>query len=515
MAKNKIYYDYIESNPSLLPFFTSLPKDFLTKLRNKDFLSKYLHKKTSTTPQFNIVSGQQPGIFGGPLYTFYKIIALSKLTKMLTNEFKINVKPYFWVHSWDHDWEEACSINFLTYDYQILSVICPPFEEEKGKLLCKISLDKKTILSQIEKIFLNIKNSDFTPILKEKIINILNTSSNLSEWSSLLLKYFFSHSAEMSIFEPHQQPNFDILTEIISIAITNHQELYEKLSKTTLELEKLNYKPQVHKSPQDAFFFIEENGKRTKVLYQNSNFISVQSGKIWTKHDLLNILRYEPERFTPNLITRCIYQQMLLNPIIYIAGPAEVAYWAQLKDLFDTFSLPMPIIYPRPRIILLPTKVKKWLVEFGINNLSNLFQDENNFDLTLSNLLTTSSSQIIQVTEKVREEVKERFLPRLYSILKGNFSSIQEFEKNYSDSANKIVHEIEKLITKLSRASAQKNEEIQQKGIKIRNVLFPNKTYQERFFSPIPFLSEYGLEVLKIIEETIDIKNPNFQEVVL
>lgn len=513
MTKNKIYLDYIKSNPTLSPFYTALPKEFDAKLKDNLFLSKYLPQKMSPSNHFNIVSGQQPAILGGPLYTYYKIISLSKLSKILFTEFNIQVKPYFWVHSWDHDWEEVCKINFLTYDYQILTITYTPPKEDQGKPLNNLPIDKQYFTYQIEKLFLNIKNSDFTIQLKEEIIQTLNSSSNLSEWSTILLKKFFSHIPHIYFFEPHKQPNFKILIEIISQTITNHKELHQKLSKTTQELAKLNYKPQVHKSEKDAFFFLEENGKRSKILYEDNNFISSQSGNRWTKNELLHILKYEPEKFTPNLITRCIYQQMVLSPIIYIAGPAEIAYWAQLKDLFETFSLPMPIIYPRPHILLIPPKIRKWLLELNIDT-SIITQDENSIYPLLSNL-SPLPPEVEELRENVKKEFHDTFIVKLHSLLMRYFSNLPEFEKIYTESTNRMANEVDKLISKLNRQALQRNEEINQKITNIRNVLYPNKTHQERFFSPISFFSEYGLKLLQTVEDIIDIKNSGTQEVEL
>ncbi|MCX8064821.1 MAG: bacillithiol biosynthesis cysteine-adding enzyme BshC [Candidatus Hydrogenedentes bacterium] len=513
MHKNKIYEDYINSDSALSDFFSVLPKDFNKKLKDISFLSLYSSKSTDSFTKFTIVSGQQPAIFGGPLYTYYKIIALKKLAKFLSDDFNIDIQPIFWVHSWDNDWEEACVANFLTYDYKIFTVKYIPNEEDKGKALHKITLNKPYLASQIEEAFLRVKSSDFTEILKKEIKNLLDYSSNLSDWSTILLKYFFSNFNDVAIFEPHIQPNFTLLSEVIVRAIENHEQLYMILEKTSQNLLELKYKPQVHKSKTDAFFFIEENNKRTKVFYDEGFFISDCSQKKWTKSELLSILKYEPERFTPNLITRCIYQQMLLNPIIYIAGPAEVAYWAQLKGIFDFYSLPMPVIYPRPRIVLIPPKINKWLSDLGIKT-TDILQNKNLLTNYFEYYFNTSV-EINDLVSDVLSDLNEKFLPKIYQTLKEKFLHISELDKFYSSSVERINEEITKLIQKLCKLSKQKDNQVNTRITCIKNTLFPNDNYQERFFTPISFFSELGLEILKVIEDKTDIKSFGVQGIEL
>lgn len=511
MHENKIYEDYINSSSKLSDFFMVLPKDFASKLRESNFISQYTLSKPIC--RLTIVSGQQPAIFGGPLYTYYKVISLSKLSELLVNEFGINAQPIFWVHSWDSDWEEVCVANFLTYDYDIYSVKYIPDDEDKGKLLYKISLNKTYLDCEIDKIFLNIKNSDFTGTLKEEIKVLLNNSSNLSEWSTNLLRYFFANFKDLTIFEPHREPNYTLLSNVLVRAIEDHEELYTKFEKTSLELLKLKYKPQVHKSIRDVFFFIEENEKRTKLIYDDGYFFSTNTGRKWTKSELSSMLKNEPERFTPNLITRCIYQQMLLNPVIYIAGPAEVAYWAQLKDIFEYYSLPMPLIYPRPRVLIIPFKVNKWLSELGIH-ISELL----NSGANLTNYLdhsTKISTEPQEILGEIYAELRETCLPRIHSMLKEKFPNLSEVDKIYSELERKIQNEVTKTIHNLYKLSKQKNEQLDLKISRIKNTLFPQGTYQERVFSPISFFSEYGLEILQEIEKNINIKDFNFQGVVI
>ncbi|MGC9054849.1 MAG: bacillithiol biosynthesis protein BshC, partial [Candidatus Hydrogenedens sp.] len=281
--------------------------------------------------------------------------------------------------------------------------------------------------------------------------------------------------------------------------IDNHSLLFEHFNKTTSLLKETGYKPQVHKLPDNAFFFLEENNYRSRLKFHDGVFYSEISKRKYAVSEIKRILHYEPERFSPNLLLRCIYQQMIFPVVVYVGGPAEVAYWAQLKDLFLFFNLPMPIVYPRKRLILLPSKIKKWLSELNIN-VYNLPQIYNNIKDNKSFVISDSLNSEIEKTKIKFIDNAMSFFDNLITIF--NDKSLDNYRKTY---LSKMEFEAQRLIDNFTKLQRNKNEIFQKHLTHILNTIYPNSLEQERFFSPFSFIPEYSHDFIKMIMNKTDV----------
>ncbi len=495
---NNLFTDFLLSREELRELYHWLPIDGIEKIN--DIVNQYNYTVRNGFKIPLILTGQQPAVFGGPLYTFYKIITSLKLSRVLKLQYRSETLPMFWVHSWDHDWKEACSINFLSYNYEILPFLFNPDTGEKGKSLYKLKIDKQYIQEKILDIFNKIRGSEFTNFWREFLINSLVENDTLSDWAVHILKKVFE-GENIKWFEPHKTKDFKILKQVIEISIESHQLLFEKFNKTNDLIKKLGYKPKVHKLPENAFFFLEEENYRNKIQFENGTFYSEISKKTYTKSEMMNILNYEPERFSPNILLRCIYQQMLFPCVVYVGGPAEVAYWAQLKDLFSLFNLSVPIIYPRNRFILLPLKIRKWLADLNIDiyDLSKINDSVENTNFFFG---SDSQKKEIEIIKMKFIDSANLFFNSLFNVFSDN--SLYNYRKKF---LLKIDIESQKLIELFLKSKKNKNEIYQKHLYYIKNTLFPNGNDQERFFSPFSFIPEYGSDFIKILKDKTDINN--------
>lgn len=492
---NNLFWDFLSSKEDLREFYSWLPADGMDKIYRTINTSSQKNKDVIPV----IITGQQPAVFGGPLYTIYKIITSLRLSSHLNDVYGYETQTIFWVHSWDHDWEEVCSINFLTYKYEILSFSFTPEIIERGKPLYRLPLDKNYIRQQTIEIFRNIKGSEFSDIWCKFLLDSISDNDNLSDWAIYILKRIFNNGS-LTFFEPHKTTDYKQFQNLIEIAIDNHPLLFNRFNKTNTSLKQLGYKPQVHKVPENAFFFLDENGYRSKIKFQNGNFFSEVSHKEYSVSEIKKILNNEPERFSPNLLLRCIYQQMIFPCVIYVGGPAEVAYWAQMKDLFSFFDLSMPIIYPRCRLILLPSKIKKWLSEINVE-VDNLPQ--------IHNKIKSDNLALMSITQKNEiEKAKNKFINSAVEFF-NNLSTIfndKDFDNQQKTYLSKIEIEAQKLIETFVKSQKNKNEIYQKHLYCILNTIFPNTSEQERVFSPFSFIPEFGDDFIKKIMNRIDIE---------
>lgn len=494
---NNLFKDFLFSKEQLRTFYSWLPADGIDKIH--ETIREYSSIKQNSTPV--VITGQQPAVFGGPLYTLYKIITSLKLSSYLNNNYGDKIQPVFWVHSWDHDWEEVCSTNFLTYKYEVIPFSYTPETGDRGKSLYRLSLDKNYLQRHILDIFKNIKGSEFASTWRDFLLDSVLRNNNLSDWAIAILKQIFREE-NLIYFEPHKITDFKLLQHIIEVSIDNHPLLFNEFNKTCNVLKNMGYKPQVHKVAENAFFFLDEGGFRSRIRVQNGKFYSEVSQKEYSVLEMKEILRNEPERFSPNLLLRCIYQQMFFPCLIYVGGPAEVAYWAQMKGLFSFFKLPMPIVYPRCRFILLPQKIKKWLSEINIfvDDLSQIYN--NKIKLENVSFISDEQKSEIEIARNKFIDSARDFFEDLTKIFKEN-SLVNEQITFLS----KIETEVNKWVTFFEKTQKNKNEKLQKHLHYILNTIFPNGNEQERFFSPFSFIPEYGNDFVKMIMNKVDIDN--------
>lgn len=491
---NSLFKDFLFSKEELRPFYSWLPVDGIDKIHKT--VSEYSQTDQNIIPV--IVTGQQPAVFGGPLYTLYKIITSLKLSLYLNNTYGDKIQPVFWVHSWDHDWKEVCSINFLSYKYEIISFFYTPKTVDRGKSLYRLALDKNYFQQHILEIFKNIKGSEFLSTWREFLLDSILRNDNLSDWAVNILKHIFTEE-NLIFFEPHKITDFKLLQHLMEVAIDHHPLLFNEFNKTYTLLKNIGYKPQVHKVAENAFFFLDENGFRSRIKVQNGKFYSEVFQREYSALEMKKILSNEPERFSPNLLLRCIYQQMLFPCLIYVGGPAEVAYWAQMKDLFSFFKLPMPIVYPRCRFILLPQKIKKWLSEINIcaDDLPKIY---NKIKLEDISFISDSQKSEIEIARIKFIESARDFFKGLTKIFNDN--SLENEQRTF---LSKIETETYKLVTFFEKTQRNKNEKLQKHLHYILNTIFPNGNEQERFFSPFSFIPEYGNDFIKMMINRADI----------
>ncbi|MEW6062083.1 MAG: bacillithiol biosynthesis cysteine-adding enzyme BshC [Bacteroidota bacterium] len=445
---------------------------------------------------FAVVTGQQLGLFTGPLYTIYKAITAVKLAEKLTNEFPdYNFVPVFWLEGEDHDFDEINKVKFINSTNEFTAVEYFPGGKVQEKNLTatgNIRVDG-SIEGFLSTVITALPQTEYSTALAETM------RGYYKEGISLLHAFtgFFNHIYEDSglIFLNSNHPEFKkLLSPLFYKEIESNSETSKLVIQKSAELEE-RYHAQV-KAKAVNLFMSYKGGRHLIEPSESGDYFLRNTRQRYTKDELLSIATNTPELFSPNVVLRPLCQDTLLPTIEYVAGPAEIAYFAQLKTVYDFFDITMPIIYPRASLTIVEEKVQKVLEKYSLE-LIDLFDD-------IDALLVKVSDQVSEVKidmlfssleTKIKEAVNEaRFgIQQIDPTLNGTIDSTLQ----------KIQQYLEVLKQKTQKAQQQK-EEISLKQIKKAALhIFPNGNFQEREFSVIQYLNKYGPDFVKWISHEI------------
>ena len=371
-----LFAEYTAGADDLSAFYAKMPRDLWETAPVartwdagllgdiKAFHSDRGHVASCNGSEAVVITGQQPGIFTGPLYTIYKGITAIKLARRLQERSGVPTAPVFWVASEDHDFDEACTTYFLSKGHEPFPIRYRPTAPVDDLPMYRVGLDD-SLHAAIDEAAANTSGSEFREEVAALLHDTLDASDSLSDWTTRLLMRLFE-GTPLVFFAPHLPQARKLAAGIIEREIREPLATAALLNKDGLALERLDFAPQIVKKETECCFFIEDKCRRQKVLYEKGRFMTPGDEKEYSEAELLERLAASPEQFSPNVALRCIVQQHLFPAAAYVAGPGELAYWAQLKGLFDRYGVPMPVVYPRARCVLTTIKLNKLLRKVGL-----------------------------------------------------------------------------------------------------------------------------------------------------
>lgn len=428
-----------------------------------------------------VTTGQQPGIFGGPLYTFYKTFTTIQIANILSNHFKdYNFIPLFWIEDNDHDCIEVFQSVLLNERNEIVEI---PIEEHCIKNW-KNSLSEYT-LSTIYFNFLDFffstnksfeENSDLANFLLQLFQNEV---SLVATFQSLFNKLFNEYGVlfiKASVcrknlgFEDILWREFEKIGASFSIInTTNHL------------IQSLGYHIQAKNSLPNVFFHSQE--KRVKVEWNVDNHIFVLEDLDIPENEILSFYENNRDKFSPNVLLRPICQDNLLPNIVSVLGPSEIGYTTQLKELYEWFSVAMPAISPRHSISFIPREYEE---NFRTKGFDFFVRPKEEIENELYSI--SREAKLVEEIEKIEKDFEDIFQKLKHIGTSLDKSLSLSAEAHFSKSYKQLKSFINKIFSAEKRIIFQKNKEV----FNINNFLYPKGTLQERMLTTIYPLIKFG-----------------------
>ena len=506
-SHSKIVLDYIANSIKLDAFITTQAsyhniEDIITAKAkqpiNKVALVNALSEQHLTSPQavlaniamleqpntFTICTAHQPNIFTGHLYFVYKIahaIALAaKLTKLYPT---YNFVPIYYMGSEDADIAELNHIN-------IASETLTWHTTQQGAV-GRMVVDE-ALVALIDNLEKQLAHAPHTAEIIKQLRNCYALGSTIQHATLQLVNYLFGSYGLVTLIADNA-----LLKQQMIPVFTNeilHQTSHQHVLKTNSALAQ-HYIPQATSRPINLFYLKGNIRNRIELTYkdisQGENIYEVHNTDIkFTQQEILKEIAQYPEHFSPNVILRALYQETILPNIAFVGGGGELAYWLQLKGVFDYYKICYPMLVLRNSFLLATNAQLQSWQKLGLSTeqlFNPLVQLQNDYTLTNSTNTLNTFAQAAAITT-------------IYTELTKQVAAIDvTLQKHTKALLQKQLNKLKALDKKLLRAEKRNLTEALQKIAKSRNLLFPQHNLQERYDNIVPYYATYGKQIINDI----------------
>jgi len=432
------------------------------------------------------VTGQQVGLFGGPLFSIFKALTAVKLAEQATAA-GVECVPVFWLATEDHDLAEVNHVALLSEHGLPERLV----EESRGIADAPVGTVKfgPEIEPVVERAAALLGDSEVATWLRQTY----RPGESLGSAFALLFAKLFAESGVI-LLDPAEEDFHDLAKPLFRAAIERVSELDEALLARGKALEAAGYHQQVKVTSATTLLFEVKDGARTVVRRRN-NGANDNGGEFAvgeersSSKELVARIEETPEAFSPNAIFRPVVQDYLLPTLVYTGGAAEVAYFAQAAVVYEKLLGRVTPILPRFSATLLDAKAERILTRYQLG-----------------------LPEVFLGPEKVREVIAARSLPpdlqarfsEAYASVEQSMAALREsigrLDSTLIDTAestrSSMSHQIDRLRARVARAEQQRNEVITRHADALSHALFPNKVLQEREVAGVSFVARYGPELL-------------------
>jgi bacillithiol synthase len=452
-----------------------------------------------------VVTGQQVGLFSGPLYTIYKALTAIKLSDALNRRGPGSFVPVFWLASDDHDLAEIDHIALMDKDNRVREIRCPAPARELKVPVSNVPLPQEIgdCLEQLKGLSLNTEfKADILGALGEAYRPGRSYVEAFGRWMTRLFK-----SRGLILIDAVHPRLKEMGRDVFYREIADDSPSTRQAVAASERLRQAGYEAQIplHEGILNQFYVDRE---RHAIQWKDGAFDVKGQPSLKRKDELLGLARDKPFLFSPNVLLRPLYQDAVLPTVAYIGGPSEIAYFGQLKGVYETFGLPMPVIYPRKSVTIVEKKIDHILKKYH---------------LSVPDLWGPAAGAIGAITkEEIPGSVGQALslvrdhLERDSAALK---AEILAFDPGLAESIDlareKVNQQLDFLQKKVQQAARRRNDIAVQQLHKAVDNVFPNQRLQERVFNIVPYLIKYGAAFIDKLDQAIDIDEMDHQFLVM
>jgi bacillithiol biosynthesis cysteine-adding enzyme BshC len=442
-----------------------------------------------------IVSGQQVGLFSGPAYSFYKALTAIQLASELTQS-GIEAVPIFWMATEDHDIDEVRHVSWFQ-DGELKRFELPvPSLSDAGRPVGNILLGRQVEDQVHEASDLLVKQGSV--LLAQLLKDSYNPRETYGTAFGKLFARLFSQQG-LILLDPLDPTLHRIAAPIYRQVIDDRDGLNEKLLQRGRQLESAGFATQVKVTAKSTLLFYMGNGTRNPIVVSNGT--KFQAGqKQWAKAELLDTIESEPQNFSPSALLRAVVQDYLLPTVAYIAGAAEISYFAQSEVVYKQLLGRMPVILSRPGFTLVDIKGAKLLRAYKLK-VEDIWAGSQEVRRRME--LASVQTQISKDFDRSHKQVM-----KMLDQLKKQTEKLDPTLQGAVETARKkIDYQIDKLRRKTARAQDAKVGLLSNHEAFLEHLLYPHKTLQSRELCLLPFLARWGPGGLADLQKMCSSKN--------
>jgi len=491
------FLDYLNQNPKLMRFTGAFPtieafgdiietRDFpdrnrqvLVKVLGQQYANLVLSGKLTENINslkngncYTVTTGHQLNIFTGPLFFIYKIISSVNACKALKEHYpQYDFVPVYWMASEDHDFAEINHFNLFGMQYQ--------WDCHSRGAVGKLSLEGiSEIVDQIK---------ECPEFLREAYAN----SRNLAEATRKIVNHLFGDQGLVVIDADHHDLK-ELFIPVMKDDLLN-QTAFRKINETIEALEQHGYRALV--TPREINLFYLDENLRERIISNGEQYQVLGTDISFSQQEILQHLQQHPEHFSPNVVTRTLYQETILPNLAYVGGPGELSYWMQFKSTFEHYHIQFPVLLPRNNALVVNRALSRKMDKLELSprdlflepdELRSTFVQRNS-DTALN--LEAQKKQVSHTFHEIIEKIKK---------IDGSLTGYIRAEEN------KALKNLEQIEKRLKKAEENNQEIAVHQLLGIKEKLFPEGALQERHQN---FLNFY-INNPRFIHELIDHLDP-------
>jgi bacillithiol synthase len=450
-----------------------------------------------------VVTGQQPILFGGPLFILYKAIAALKLAQELERRRDRPVVPVFWVASDDHDFAEIRSATVLDESGQLRTLRYAPAQEPVGRPAWQIRLDE-TITSLVEDLRTSLPPTPHRDALVARAAECYRPGATLSE---AFARFLSSLLPGLVILEPSDPALKELMLPVLSRELVESSPTSRLAERVGPELLHAGYHQQVPVRPGFLNLFVLMQGERHALFAQDGQVEVRGLGQKLPLAEAARLLESRPADWSPGVLLRPLTQDHLLPTAAYIGGPSEIAYHAQIGPSYSHFAIPRPVLVPRPSLTLVEPGPARAL-EAERLGLPDLQDDP---QALLSEWAREAHPEVDVAFQRTREALR-REMAQTQEVL----GALDPTLRAAADAAlGRALHQIDGLHEKATRALKKRDQTRADRLRRTRDALLPGGSLQERGLGLASFLARQGDSALELLRDRMDLWAKGHQVVYL
>jgi bacillithiol biosynthesis cysteine-adding enzyme BshC len=487
--------DFISFTPTLANFGKALSNRSAYK-SERELLVEVLREQYANVKQpverlealldpahFTVVTAHQPSLLAGPMYFIYKICSTIHLARQIAQAYPAyQITPVFVIGGEDHDFEEVNHLNLFGKQYTWST----PQNGSVGRMLVDQNLIE--LLQQVESTF---GSAPYSAAMQKIIRSAFVAGKPYGECMQRFVIELFRDTGliVLSMDDRRLKRQF---ARVIKEELM-HQTSRQLIEKHQAALTSLGYKPQTYQ--RDINLFYLRDGLRGRIVESEGIYGVVDTEISMTLDQILSEVDNHPERFSPNVNLRPLYQEVTLPNLAYVGGGGELAYWLERKTLFDHYKVPLPILVRRNSLIYLDPFVSKQRHKLNIPP-EILCESQ---DAWISHWLHTNAAHEISIDKEQQQ------IAKIFEAIVEKANTIDPTLGNkFEAERTRIIKDIEHLGKRLVRAEKSQNETRIAQVSKLHDKLMPGGNLQERHENFIPHFLRLGPAFLATLIEQLD-----------
>jgi bacillithiol biosynthesis cysteine-adding enzyme BshC len=428
-----------------------------------------------------IVTGQQAGLFGGPLFTLLKGLTALKLASQLRRDHGVAAVAAFWIDGEDHDWDEVrgCTVLDESLVAHTVSLSARPHAAERAPVAAaRLEEDVHAALDELARV---LPATEFRDELLADLRTVYTPGATMVDAFATWLERVLG-ARGLVVFDAADPAAKPLASGVFVRELSSAGETAKRAAAAGADLVSRGYHAQVHGHDEGVALFHLDGGRRS-IQHQDGRFVIGE--RACGADALRREAAEQPEHFSPNVLLRPIVQDTLFPTVCYVAGPNELAYLAQLRGVYEHFGVPMPIMFPRASATLLDAPAARFLNKYQLPLEALQPPDEG----ALNELLKRQMPAVIEESVNDASTAIERSMARVAEALPVLDPTLEGAARS---TLGRMQHDLQTLQSKIVQSAKRRDETLRRQYNRTRALAFPNGSPQERAIGFIWFLNRYG-----------------------